>query len=384
MGLGGKAAQKVLDELASRASKGDVLAGDFASRMQRAADQNYMQTYHGTTRDIPESGFQMGGYAEADLGQGIYSTTSPYDASFNYADPQTSQDLIGKIGRRAEELEGLEDLDYDVALQQARSELVGNPQVHPTMVRTDNPVRIGGDKETTFDLVPEFDTESTWDDAVERMQDEYGDELTDGSMDADEIKELTMEKAREVAEEWDYVSEPKLIDSLRNVAHRFEDADIDRAIADVYETFPDGEASAEELIDVLKGSEGIQYATSGDTGDLASGELIRHFFEDAGHDAIIDATPNKKWGSESGRPNFMPELEGTEHVIAFNPNQMRSTSAMFDPAKKSSANMLGSADPRLLAGISASGVIGTGIANALYTPEQNQVYADTLRKTPSG
>ena len=59
---------------------------------------------------------------------------------------------------------------------------------------------------------------------------------------------------------------------------------------------------------------------------------------------------------------------------------MRSTSAMFDPAKKSSANMLGSADPRLLAGISASGVIGTGIANALYTPEQNQVYADTLRK----
>ncbi len=297
-----------MGKLSTIAGKLDkVLDMSKKARMQRAEDQGYMKTYHGAPREIPEEGFKMGDFAEADLGQGIYSTTSPYDASFNYADPETSQDLIGKIERRAEILSDEMEIDYDEARKMAYKELVESPNIVPTMARTENPVRIGGD-ETVFDLSPKYDTESTMEDAAQQIADEYADEIAEGAYDAEEIKELTEERARDLAMEWGYEEEADIVQSLRNVSHRFDDVDIDQAISDVLEQSGYESMGAEELIDALKGSEGIQYAASGDTGELASGELIRQAFEDAGYDSIIDATPNKKWGSESGRVNFMPEL----------------------------------------------------------------------------
>ena len=54
--------------------------------------------------------------------------------------------------------------------------------------------------------------------------------LAPAAMDADEIKEITEDRARDLAYDWGYVDEPKIFESLRNVAHRFDDADIENAV----------------------------------------------------------------------------------------------------------------------------------------------------------
>ena len=326
-----------------------------AARMQRAKEQRYMKTYHGAPQEIPESGFRMGGFAESDMGQGIYSTTNKSDASYNYADYETSQDLMGKIDRRAEQIEDELGVDYDEAKRIATEEIVKAPNVMQTMVRSENPVRIGGDNETYFNVMGDYDIDATIDDAAEQIAEEYADEIAEGVYDSDEIKELANDRARDLAAEMDYVEEPKIFDSLRNVQHRFDDADVEQAIMDIRESGEE-EVSASDLIDMLKGSEGIQYAMSGDSGDLASGELIRQAFQDAGYDSIIDATPNLKWGSESGRSDYMPNLEGTEHVIAFDPSQMRSVNAAFDPNKTDSSNLLASKGAGIATGLGATGL----------------------------
>lgn len=335
-----------------QSDSGEWLDMSEAARMQRASEQGYIPTYHGTTVDVPESGFVMEGTAESDLGRGIYSSTSPHDASRNYAMAETSQDLQGKIERLAEQIEVDEDVSYDVAKQMAAKRLVKSPRVMPTMVRAENPVRIGGRGETYFDFDYKMNLEDTIDEAEEKIREEYADDIAEGFYDEDELKEMIEDRARDIAYEYGYEEEASgamadLFEGMRNAAHRFDDLDVEKVIMDVQEAHPDG-ASAAELIDTIKASEGAQYAMESDTGEMASGEFIRQAFEGAGYDSIIDATPNQKWGSGSRSYNPMSNLEGTEHVIAFDPSQMRSKYAAFDPEKKHL--------PNLTAGLASLGI----------------------------
>ena len=68
---------------------------------------------------------------------------------------------------------------------------------------------------------------------------------------------------------------------------------------------------------------------------------------------IKNVKDNARMSSAKGDTTFL-----------FNPNQLRSKFAAFDPAKAQSSDLLGFADPRLLAGV--AGVTGGGLLGANY------------------
>jgi hypothetical protein len=53
-------------------------------------------------------------------------------------------------------------------------------------------------------------------------------------------------------------------------------------------------------------------------------------------------------------------FSGTSDIAAvFNPDQIRSRFAAFDPMRRNEADLLGNADPRLLGGIAGGGLLGS-------------------------
>lgn len=121
----------------------DALDMSSQARMQRADDMGFeYDVYHGSTQDISE--FDLS-YAnpESDMGRGIYTTNTAEDAGSNYAGMQ-SQDLTGKIERRAEQLEGEGVFEnYDDALEAAKKELYGGADnVLPLKGRAGKPVLV--------------------------------------------------------------------------------------------------------------------------------------------------------------------------------------------------------------------------------------------------
>ena len=322
----GKAVNKVND-----------LPMDEASRMARASDMGHdIPVYHASTHDIKQFDTSKANL-ESDFGGAIYTTNHADDASINYSD-LTGQDLTQKIQLRAEKLADDMGLDYDHpdVIKAAQKELYGeSPNVMPLMGRMDNPLRVGGDDSTflTYDY-PEFDPKDFLDEAG-------------GDMDL----------AQDLAMDARYMEEPEgditgLLDSLR--WNNF-DVDASESIDKISELAMDGGANADDVMDILKSDYNLLDAYS-DAGDNAGNEVIRQAFEGAGYDGIIDSGVNTKWGTGSGRQNFMQGMnEDTKHYLFFKPNQLRSKFAKFDPSKSESANLMASG---LLGALGLSGAYG--------------------------
>lgn len=288
--------------------------------------------YHGTTHDI-EAFNKERSNIESDLGKGFYFSNTPEDVENNYAGE--GPDLTARIEQKAEQIfNDMEDISdraratgkdgqkaiikkYDLPKKKyedlmemarvvAKKELSGGkPNTIPAYISMKNPVVLGGKKETFFDYNESHDEET----------DEYGE------------------------------PEGKLVEfteALRNVAHEFHDADVDSAISTIMEKAMDYQGiGASDLVKLLKEDEsaGLLYATD-EHGALASSEMIRQAFEEAGFDGIIDHTVNEKFGSARQRGKSMAGMdEGTTHYIAFHPEQIKSpfNRGTFDPN-----------DPRLL------------------------------------
>jgi hypothetical protein len=238
--------------------------------------------FHGTTRKF--NTFERGqANVENDIGKGFYFSNTPKEVAANYKD--IGPDLTNRVEDRAEKLianyaAAGEELTSDTAREIALNELVGpTKRVIKAYLKLKNPVRIGGEKETFFD--------------IEKTVDANGD--------------LMEEPTGKL---------PGFIDALRN--NRFEHvveyvAEI--LLEDVGDT---GGFSASELVRRVKEA-GPEWEDP-DTGKSVVGEVIRQAFEDLGFDGIIDSTVANRFRTMKG---IGPD---TVHYIAFQPNQIKSAS----------------------------------------------------------
>ena len=306
--------------------------------MQRAKEQGFdRDVYHASTHDIDAFDLNKAN-PESDMGAGIYTTTSPYDASENYSD-LTGADLTQKIEMRAEQLEY--DLgDMDKAREAAKAEIYGEASnVMPLKARLENPVHVGGGDETTWLEMNqrEFDVEDYMDEAKLNIERADYDDVAD-------YKEALTDAANDLGIEDSYNFEPegKLIDfmeSLRNSAE-IHGGDASKSIDEIYQAGMDGGINADDIMEIIRKDEGLMDA-AGESGELMNHEIMRQAFEDAGFDGIIDSGVYNKWGHGSGRQKAMEGMEyDTQHVIPFKPEQLRSPNATFDPKKINDPDLL--------------------------------------------
>jgi hypothetical protein len=111
-----------------------------------------------------------------------------------------------------------------------------------------------------------------------------------------------------------------------------------------------------ELFDATDRDFWSRFMREGDTD-----EVVVRKAREAGYDGVLKNRPFS-WYDE-GTKSFKTDGTEIQHRNIFDPSNIRSTNAAFDPQYKG-ANILGNADPRLLAGIAAGGG-GVSAATAL-------------------
>ena len=318
---------------------------DTASRMQRAKEMGFDDEplYIGSTFDIEELDLEKMD-PEGYIGRAIYTTTSPDDASINYAGE--GPDLTNKIQLRAERIADETDRNYDdpEVLEQARSEVKGENLgvIYPMMGRSEKvfDIRTYGDNPILRYEFPDLDVDDFIDEAkrttkksdyVYNYIDDQGKNRTDTSVYEEELQS----KARDLAIEESRNQKPEgeLVDFLEALQrdNRVSNEDYNQLVQDIgMRAFDDEGISAQDLNRVMRKS--TMYAEDPETGDLVNNDVFRNALEEAGFDTIkMDADTFKMEG-----------VEGAEHRIFLKPEQLRSINAEFDPEKKDSSNILSS------------------------------------------
>jgi hypothetical protein len=280
---------------------------------QRAKAMGFdRDTYHGSFRDIKKLD-PSSGSTESHAGKGIYSTDSPEDASRNYASIY-GPDVSGRVER------GLEDLEKDFRKTHSRMrDETLTPRQQEILLRNtvgaDNlgvvyPLKIRSNKSIHLDA-PESNP-------VRVGPFEHYDEAADAYVDTPHTAKFN-----------------EALDEFRGLGG---DAN------PVYEAVQDygGAIPARDVFNAVKktGNEsGLYDPFTGDivSGGVAAGDFMKHF----GIDEVRHT------------PRFMNhELNiGKEHTISFDPDNVRSRFAAFDPFRKSAATAaaMGVAAPDLLA-----------------------------------
>ncbi len=227
------------------------------------------KVYHGSTHEFSEF-TKARGNIENDMGVGFYFSSSLTDVETNY-DSLQGADLKGRIERLAERLESDLEIDYQSAMEKATSKLAGrNPNIIEAYISMGNPFVIGGENQTFLDY-------------------SYTDEGEESGLILDFFENYAMASAG------------------------YHDVDPNRVFEGM--EFYDG-MRAEDLIKSLKANEALAYATDSE-GNLASNEIIRNTLELMGFDGVVDRTV-----SRFKMDGVYPD---TEHVIVFEPNQIKRT-----------------------------------------------------------
>jgi len=306
---------------------------DTASRMQRAQEMGFDDEplYIGSTFDIEELDLEKMS-PEGYIGRAIYTTTSPNDASINYAGE--GPDLTNKIQLRAERIADETDRNYDdpEVLEQARSEVKGENLgvIYPMMGRSEKvfDIRTYGDNPILSYKLRDMDPEDYLDEAKLKVNKNDYDTT-------EEYDEALREEAEDIARDDSYNFEPEgeLVDFLQAIRRddRVSNEDYEQLVQDIgMRAFDDEGISAQDLNRVMRKS--TMYAEDPETGDLVNNDVFRNALEEAGFDTIkMDADTFKMEG-----------VEGAEHRIFLKPEQLRSINAEFDPEKKDSSNILSS------------------------------------------
>jgi len=304
--------------------------------------------FHGSTHDITEFSKDMAS-PEGHFGAGFYFSSSPEDVAAYYA-TVPNPDLSAKVAKRAEELASERDVDYEDVLDEAYKEVAGESQgaTYPIRLRTQNTFDISQDGDTFLEYRgPELDPEDYRDEAMSDIFESDYDSV-------DDYEEALRERMDELAMDDSYNFEPEgpLVDFIESI-RRNELVDQDQAeelIAKIQEEAMDGGIDAKRLDKIFRDTP--LYAED-DMGRLVDNEVYRQAIEDAGFDSIVhDANIFK--GMER-------TPEGAKHTIVFEPNQIRSEYAEYNPDNADSGNILASA-----LGYGTTGLLG---ASALMSPE---------------
>lgn len=260
--------------------------------------------YHGTTNKFTSFNKSKAN-VEGDFGAGFYFSTSLEDVEINYKS-ETGADLTGRIERLAEKIDSEKEIGIEKAREEARVTLSeGVETILPVYLSVQNPVIVGGKNETQL-----FEVEIDPSDI-------------DAKEGTDEYYELYMELADQEAQ--------SVVDDIYSAVYNagvdFDILNQEEIIAKINEiAFENGYEGigAREFLEKLKSSEELLDIYS-ENGELAGHEFVRSFLEELGYDGIIDNTVNQKWGGESDRFNKMEGMDSdTQHIIVFNPRQIKS------------------------------------------------------------
>lgn len=354
---------------ARRIASGE-LSMDAANKMARMQEQGFTTpAYSGSTFNIRAFDASRAN-PESDFGRGAYATTSPLDATANYAG--MGPDLTNRVQLESERLadylvedeyaleEALSDVgltlqdfydDEAAALEAiARSRLVGDAPggvTYPLRINTQNYAVIGGDNPTVI-----------------RQERDYFEEARQSlgeGVDEDEVYDLAYQFQADDHEGLYARIREALADTD---AYREEDA-INSILEDIGDDLADGEVRVQDIDQAIRRH--ITEAYDENTGDmLSSGEISAQTLKNLGFEGVIDNTVDVKFGTN--RRGFggakVPGMTGvtpeTQHIITFPgfERNIRSQFAAFDPEQTGSSN--------ILAGLGGAGVVGAG----LMAPEE--------------
>ena len=246
----------------------------------KAVDENgnLKVLYHGTASGEFSIFDKTKGSVEGDFGSGFYFTDDPYDVENNYEGG--GPDFDNKVGRRADEIWGEEDIEYEEAEKRAKEELYKGSHKFEVYLNIENPAVVG---ETIL-----FDPDSYYSQYNQEDYDSEDDYLADvEQLIADEIDNIIWEVERNV------------------------DINSTDGIADVlWGAFNEGGVDAE----LLKKRLNSLYLEDSN-GNLVANEVARQIIESLGYDGIIDPTVSTKWNMDMNA--------GTTHYIVFKPNQIK-------------------------------------------------------------
>lgn len=256
----------------------------------QAVDENgnLITVYHGTVHDFTEFDTDRAN-PENDIGQGIYFSDNTYDVDSNYA-TEEGPDLRNKMDIYRDMLEN-EGMDFDEADALTRETFI-TAEAHTLTcyLNIENPVRLGGNKETFFDFNDGYDPDTEeFDDASGKLVDYYN-----------AIENLVYSGKYEVYNERDF---------LGKVSDKFFGDAIDW-----------GGMSAEEAIRGVKDAAAFNDVyTTNHYGDMVYGgaEMAREALQSLGYDGIIDKTVSQKFW------NMDNMTRDTTHYIVFDSNQAK-------------------------------------------------------------
>lgn len=307
--------------------------------------------FHGSTHDITEFSKDMAN-PEGHFGAGFYFTSSPDDVAKHYAG--YGPDLTNRIQQRAEQLASEMDLEYDdpKVLEMATKEIAGESQgaTYPIRLKTENTFDITKDGDTFLEFRgPDLDPEDYRSEAMDDVfRDDY-DSVT-------EYNDALNERMQELADEdsYNFEFEGPLADFIESLErNEYLDANQDQVrelIEDIRMMgLDEGGISAKKLDEMMRNTP--LYAED-DMGRLVDNEVYRQAIQDAGFDSI---------SHDADIFRGMDVPEGTKHTIVFEPNQIRSEYAEYNPDNADSGNILASA-----LGYGTTGLLG---ASALMSPE---------------
>jgi hypothetical protein len=388
------------------------LSMDAANKMARMQQQGFTTpAYSGSTFDIRAFDASRAN-PESDFGRGAYATTSPLDATANYAG--MGPDLTNRVQLESERLadylvedeyaleEALSDVgltlqdyydDEAAALEAiARSRLVGDAPggvTYPLQINTQNYAVIGGDNPTVI-----------------RQERDYFEEARQSlgeGVDEDEVYDLANQFQADDPEGLYARIREALADTD---AYQEEDA-INSILEDIESDILDGEVRVQDIDQAIR--KHITEAYDENTGDmLSSGEISAQTLKNLGFEGVIDNTVDVKFGTN--RRGFggakVPGMTGvtpeTQHIITFPgfEKNIRSQFAAFDPEQTGSSNILAGLGGAGLVGgagaVGGAGLVGAGLmasdkvlASPLDDPERSErranaravaVASDTLER----
>ena len=296
--------------------------------------------YHGTTHGIDEFDPTVGEVG-SHYGRSVYFSDSPIDVEVNYARVD-GPDITNRIELEQERLMNLEDLDEAEALAVAKKRIRGEHEgaMIPAHLRLENPVDLRPNLETRFEY--EFDLsdlgpEPHWDSPKYDEWIEARDEIMFGSEPSGSLPEL-IRKVQTVGYE-SGVNTNDIVDRIREHALDFDGigaSDFEKIVRSDDQVFDAFDDITEE--------------------SFGPGEFLRRVYEAAGYDGtIIDAAQEfgpRAIPGTARKVGGMEGVEGATHYAVFDPRNIRSPFAKFDPSRRDSADLLAG-----LAGLLAAGSI---------------------------
>jgi len=299
-----------------------------------------LQGYHGTTHTFDAFDATRGN-VEGHFGRVNYFSSDECDAHSNYVGE--GPDLTKRIERRAESitdvLQGRIDESEDaaaevalivaeaglaldpsflggdadagvvideLALQLARKELSGGDAIAmEVFIKTEKPFVIGDADNPQWFTLQEIDEAEV----MSRAADSTGIDIADIEADPDAHEEALQDARWEIMEETPNV----LVDAINEVASQY-DIDPGAILSEVYENFPEGEANATDIEEMLRHNETLDYDLVDEKNDLIGSHVVSAIIQAMGYDSIIMKNADKVFPR-------MNMNEGAAHIHVFHENR---------------------------------------------------------------